>query len=172
VQAARPPIVVMGVSGSGKSTIARLLGDRLGVGFVDGDDLHPPANKAKMAAGIPLNDSDRWPWLEIVGRALADRQNGQAAIVVCSALKRRYRDVLRRAAPDAFFAHLSGSIEVLQARVSHRVHEYMPASLLASQVAALEPLGADESGMALDLALPADEIVEQILARLGVEGNR
>ncbi|MCL2795782.1 MAG: gluconokinase [Microbacteriaceae bacterium] len=157
------PIVLMGVSGSGKTTVGDRLAEVSGRVFIDADDLHPAANKQKMAAGVPLTDEDRWPWLRIVGERLAV---GDGVIVACSALKRAYRDLLREYAPNAYFALLSGSREVLEARVSGRHHEYMPASLLDSQLALLEPLGADEDGGVFDIAASADEIVEEIRGAL------
>lgn len=122
-----PPLVVMGVSGCGKSTIGSLLGERLGVRFSDGDDFHPPANKAKMASGIPLDDDDRAPWLAEIGAALAPPADGTGSLIIaCSALKRRYRDFLRGFAPGLVFIHLSGQAATISGRLSSRSHEYMP----------------------------------------------
>lgn len=151
VVVAQPLVVVMGVSGSGKSTVGRLTADALGVPFVDGDDLHPSANVAKMASGTPLTDEDRAPWLDAVGRTLAEA-GGAGLVVACSALKRAYRDRIRAAAPAAFFAELDGSVALLTERVTGRPGHFMPPSLLASQVATLEPVGADEGGVRLDVA--------------------
>jgi gluconokinase len=137
------PVVLMGVSGCGKSVVGTELSRQTGRPFVDGDDLHPPANKEKMRAGIPLTDEDREPWLRAIGVRLAA---GDGVIVACSALKRHYRDLLRESAPDTFFAHLDPGVDTLRARLSTRRHEYMPASLLESQLATLEPLAADERG--------------------------
>ena len=154
-------VVVMGVSGSGKSTVGRLVADALGAEFVDGDDLHPAANVAKMSQGIPLTDDDREPWLRAVGRTLAD--GGQAGTVVaCSALKRAYRDLIRSEAPGAFFAELDGDRALLAERMIRPGH-FMPASLLDSQLAALEPLQPDEDGIRLDVARPADDLVTAIV---------
>jgi len=153
----------MGVSGSGKSTIGALLGERLGMPFVDGDDLHPAANKAKMAAGIPLDDEDRWPWLDAVGARLAA---APTPVVACSALRRVYRDRLRLAAPDAIFIHLAGDPATIVERVAHRHHEYMPASLLGSQYAVLEPLQPDEHGVVVDIGPTPAELVDVIVAEL------
>jgi carbohydrate kinase (thermoresistant glucokinase family) len=157
-------VAVMGVAGAGKTTVARALADHLGVDFIDADDLHPSANIAKMAAGIPLDDSDREPWLALVGRAVAVRAQG--AVLACSALKRRYRDALRADAPELFFVHLSPPPTVLQERLDARVDHFMPSSLLASQLAALEPLAAAESGITVTTTQPTDEIVAMIRERL------
>lgn len=162
-----PPLVVMGVSGCGKSTVGALLGKRLGLAFFDGDDFHPAANKAKMAGGVPLNDDDRAPWLAQIGAALASPAVGAGScIIACSALKRSYRDLLRSFAPDTVFIHLTGDATTLSARLSRRKHEYMPGSLLASQLATLEPLGSDEAHIAVDIledpALLVDRIARQL----------
>jgi gluconokinase len=154
-------IVLMGVSGCGKSTIGGLLAGRLGWPLAEGDDLHPAANVAKMAAGHPLTDSDRWPWLA----RLADWLRGEpeGAVLACSALRHSYRDVLRTASDKLCFLHLAGSADVVTVRVGHRLNHYMPASLVDSQYATLEPLGADEFGVAIDFTLPPEQIVEQFL---------
>ncbi|WP_045731556.1 gluconokinase [Pseudarthrobacter chlorophenolicus] len=154
-----PPMVVMGVSGSGKSTVGSLLGRALGVTFIDGDDLHPAANKVKMGAGSPLNDEDRAPWLQAIGLELqSGSDKGRGVIIACSALKRRYRDVLRHHAPEVLFVHLDGAMDTLAHRMAARDHEFMPASLLASQLEALEPLGADERHILLDIRLSPNEL--------------
>ena len=157
-------IVVMGVSGSGKSTVGAALAQRLGVPFADADDFHPPANIAKMKAGTPLNDDDRYPWLEAIGGWLADHC-GTGGVMSCSALKRKYRDQLRRHCPQAEFVHLSGSPEVIAARQASRPGHFMPASLMASQFATLEPLERDERGVTLDESQDIDSIVESYLGR-------
>ncbi|UVJ40267.1 gluconokinase [Arthrobacter sp. CJ23] len=157
-----PPLVVMGVSGCGKSTIGGMLGERLGIPFADGDDYHPTANKAKMANGIPLEDEDRLPWLAEIGRALADG----SAIIACSALKRRYRDLLRSYAPGLVFVYLSGDPAVLSERINGRSHEYMPSSLLQSQLATLEAPESDEAFIAVDISAEPDVIVDQLVVRL------
>ncbi len=156
MNAARPPdpavarapsVVVMGVSGSGKTTTARLLARRLEVPFADADDLHPPANIAKMAEGRPLDDADREPWLASVGRWLRDRRaEGTGGVIACSALRRRYRDGLRADAPGTYFLLLTVDRDRLFARMTARGDHFMPLSLLDSQLAALEPLQGDEAG--------------------------
>jgi gluconokinase len=161
-----PPILVMGVQGSGKTTIGTMLAARLGVPFVDGDRLHPEANVAKMAAGIPLDDSDRMPWLAEVARVLAEA--GETGIVVaCSALKRSYRDLIRQRVRELFVVDPEGPIEVVAKRIGIRKHEYMPPELLSSQYATLEPLAADERGVMVDLRLTPAEMLDAVLAGLG-----
>ncbi len=157
------PVVVMGVSGSGKSTVGAALAQRLRVPFADADDFHPPANIKKMTAGQPLNDDDRYPWLEAIGEWLAVRC-GDGGVMSCSALKRKYRDQLRRHCPEAVFLHLAGSLEVIGRRQSSRPGHFMPASLLASQFETLEPLESDEAGVAVDVDQDIDGIVETYLA--------
>lgn len=155
-----PLVVVMGVSGCGKSTIGVLVADALGVPFVDGDSLHPIANVTKMAAGSPLTDEDRWPWLALVGEALAEA--GETGLVVaCSALKRVYRDAILAEAPHAIFLHLAGSREVLSARLEGRSGHFMPVSLLDSQLATLEPLQQDEPRVVVDVGAPVATVVER-----------
>ncbi|HEX5741597.1 MAG TPA: gluconokinase [Pilimelia sp.] len=152
---APPIVVVMGVSGSGKSTVGRLLAARLGVDYVDGDALHPPANVAKMAAGQPLDDTDRAPWLAAVaGWITARARAGSGGVVACSALRRRYRDTLRDAHRRLWWLHLDAPAPVIAARVARRRGHFMPAALVCSQLAALEPLGADELGAVLDATAP------------------
>jgi gluconokinase len=155
-------VVVMGVSGSGKSTVGSALAQRLRVPFVDADSLHPPANVAKMAAGQPLDDDDRHPWLERVGQWLAD--HGDGGVVSCSALKRDYRDRLRAHCPRVEFLYLRGSPETIGARLAARSGHFMPAALLGSQFDALEPLGADEPGVTVDIDQGVDAIVDTFLA--------
>ncbi len=140
-----PVIVVMGVSGSGKSTVGGLLAERLGVPYAEADDFHPPANIAKMSAGHPLDDADREPWLDAIAHWIAERR-GQGGVVSCSALRRRYRDRLRATAPDLFFVHLDGPPELIAARLAARMEHFMPSQLLRSQFDALEPLEPDEAG--------------------------
>lgn len=160
------PIVVMGVSGSGKSTVALGLAARTGGTYLDADDLHPPANVAKMSAGIPLTDEDRMPWLARVAEAMvaADRPD-RPAVVACSALRRSYRDALRAVAADSFFVQLDGSPELLAERIGARTDHFMPASLLASQLALLEPLESDEHGVIVPIAASADDVVATAFER-------
>lgn len=157
-------VVVMGVSGCGKSTVGTALAEALRLRFVDADDLHPAENKRKMSAGIPLDDADRRPWLERVAEWLAEHPDG--GVVACSALKRSYRDVLRAGATDPFFVHLAGPPEAALERVQGRTDHFMPASLVASQYATLEQLQPDEHGITLDFRDPVDELVADVLARL------
>jgi gluconokinase len=152
------PIVVMGVSGSGKSTVGAALAQRLRVPFADGDDFHPPANVDKMTAGQALDDDDRYPWLEAIGQWLADHHDG--GVMSCSALKRKYRDQLRRHCAGVEFLHLSGTPEVVGKRQASRPGHFMPASLLQSQFATLEPLDPDEHGIAIDVDQNIDSIVD------------
>ena len=154
-----PLLVVMGVSGSGKSTIGAALAQRLGVPFVDADDLHPEANIAKMTRGEALDDHDRHPWLETIGEWLAAHPAG--GVVSCSALKRKYRDQLRHHVHGLEFLHLQGSREVIARRQASRPGHFMPASLLTSQFATLEPLEPDEHGVVIDVDRSVDRIVQQ-----------
>ena len=157
------PIVVMGVSGSGKSTVGAALAQRVRVPFADADDFHPPANIKKMTAGEPLNDDDRYPWLEAIGEWLAGHC-GDGGVMSCSALKRKYRDQLRRHCPDVVLLHLTGTPEVIGRRQASRPGHFMPASLLASQFETLEPLEPDERGVAVDVDQDIDAIVDTYLA--------
>ncbi len=165
-------VVVMGVSGSGKTTVGIALADSLGWEFVDGDDLHPPANVSKMAAGVPLTDDDRWPWLETIGRWIDVRRSaGAGAVVACSALRRSYRDLLRRGRPEVRFCHLAVDADHLRERLAHRRGHYMPASLLASQLSSLEPLDEDEPGVTLDGREGLARVVAEARAALGLGGG-
>jgi gluconokinase len=153
-----PLLVVMGVSGSGKSTVGSALAAELRVPFVDADDLHPLANVEKMASGIPLTDDDRWPWLRLVGERLAGA-GATGMVVACSALKRSYRDAIRAEAPGVRFVFLDASRALLEARVANRPTHFMPASLLDSQLAALEPLASDEPGITVAPDLRSVDLV-------------
>jgi gluconokinase len=159
-------LVVMGVSGTGKSTVAGLLSGHLDWPLQEGDDLHPEANVAKMAAGTPLTDDDRWPWLQTIADWIDERiAAGESGIVTCSALKRSYRDRLRR--PNVVFVHLQGPRDVIAARMATRHDHFMPSSLLDSQLATLEPLEQDENAITINLSNnPAEEVAE-VLHALG-----
>ncbi|MEV0293754.1 gluconokinase [Nocardia sp. NPDC050710] len=161
----QPIVVVMGVSGSGKSTVGRQLAAALDIGYAEGDEFHPAANIAKMAAGTPLTDDDRAPWLDIIAAWLADhRESG--GVVSCSALKHTYRDRLRAAAPGTFFLHLAAERAELSRRMSTRRGHFMPSTLLDSQLADLQPLTADENGVTVDATRPPSELVEDAVATL------
>lgn len=165
-------IVVMGVSGVGKTSVGRMLASRLGAAFVEGDDLHPESNRRKMASGRALDDEDRRPWLALVRQAIEQRlASGGHAVVACSALKRSYREVLRRPGEDVVFVHLRVERGVLAERLERRAAEgshSMPAALLASQLGTLEEPRADEASIEIDASeLGVEEIVEAILSRLG-----
>jgi gluconokinase len=147
----------MGVSGSGKSTVGAALAARLEIPFADADAFHPAANIAKMSAGTPLDDDDRYPWLAAVGRWLAEHERG---VMSCSALKRRYRDQLRSYRATIEFLHLTGSPELIDRRQAERIGHFMPPSLATSQFDVLEPLDSDERGLAIDVGQSADTIVE------------
>lgn len=162
-----PLILLMGVSGSGKTAVGRRLAARLGVAFLDADDLHPAANVAKMRAGTPLTDADRGPWLEAVAAEMAAAGAAHRGIVVaCSALKRTYRDRLRAAAPALRLIHLTGPSDMIRLRLAGRTGHFMPPSLLDSQLAALESPTADERPLVVDIGTPPDELAATIVARL------
>ena len=160
-------VVVMGVSGCGKSTVGRLLAARLAIPFVEGDDLHSTANVAKMAAGEPLTDTDRAGWLLVLSQRLQQAvQQDQGVVVACSALKKTYRDVLRQGADDVIFVHLQGSPEVLSQRLQQRTAHYMPPSLLQSQLAILQAPEADEAALTLDVLTPPEQQCQQVMQYL------
>jgi carbohydrate kinase (thermoresistant glucokinase family) len=163
--AAKSAIIVMGPSGCGKTTIARALAQSLHARYLEGDELHPAENVAKMRAGIALDDADRSPWLDAVGRALRT-QSGEPVVATCSALKRRYRDRLRAVAGPLVFILPTVPRDVLAQRLAARTGHYMPASLLDSQLAALEPLAGDESGFLVDGTASVESQVGMICARL------
>ena len=163
-------IVVMGVSGCGKSTVGRVLADRLGWVFQEGDDLHPASNVAKMRAGVPLTDEDRWPWLDrvagwIEGRLVA----GESGVVACSALKRAYRERLSRPG-DVVFVHLEVDRNTLEERLAGRRGHYMPAALLASQLETLEEPGTDEDVIRVDAKISAEAAADSVLEGLASLG--
>ena len=166
-QPAPSVLVVMGVSGSGKTTIGTLLAERLGWEFADGDDFHPPANVEKMHGGHPLTDEDRWPWLRAIA-AWIDKtcRAGGHGVVACSALKRRYRDVLLDGSPAVRLIYLRGGPEVMGRRLAARHGHFMPESLLLSQYDALEEPDPDEDPITVDVAQRPDEIVDRILTHL------
>ena len=150
------PLVVMGVSAAGKSTVGRGLARELDLRFVDADDLHPSRNRHKMASGRPLTDEDRWPWLDLVGAEIA---RDTRVVVACSALRRRYRDRLRLCATDLAFIHLHAPTPVLESRARSREDHFMPPSLLSSQLATLEKLADDERGVTIDVSVDAAEVI-------------
>lgn len=163
------PLIVMGVSGAGKSTIGAALAAAFGAPFHDADDFHPPSSKAKMAAGRPLDDDDRRPWLATLAALIADeRAAGRPVVLACSALKRRYRDRLVVDAPDTVFVHLGGPRDLIAERQRARTHEYMPTSLLDSQFETLEPLEADERGILVEIRATPDQVVDDVRRRLQV----
>ena len=157
------PIVVMGVSGVGKTTIGQELARRRGAAFIDADDLHSPANVAKMSAGIPLVDADRWPWLDLVGAALLAEPG---VVVACSALRRIYRDRLRATAPETLFVHLAAAPARVAAQAEAREGHFMPPALLRSQIATLEPLEPDERGITVIVDAAPDALMDRIVALL------
>ena len=164
-------LVVMGVSGVGKTTVAEQLAVRLEYEFAEGDDFHPPANIDKMSSGVALDDEDRWPWL----RALADwvrerHQQGVSTVMTCSALRRSYRDVLREGAVNTFFVHLTGEQALLLERMAGRKH-FMPPALLQSQFATLEGLEPDEPGITVDVTDPPERIVAKVVDDLALESG-
>ncbi|GAB2598799.1 gluconokinase [Streptomyces capparidis] len=155
-----PVVVVMGVSGTGKSTIGAMLADELGVPYAEADDFHPPQNVAKMSAGTPLDDADRAPWLDAIGEWARSRR-GLGGVVSCSALKRTYRDRLRAAEPGLFFLHLDGDAELIARRMESRKGHFMKRAMLDSQLATLEPLQLDETGRAVDISGTPEEVTRQ-----------
>ena len=162
-------ILVMGVAGSGKTTVARALADQLGVEMIEGDDYHPPANVEKLHAGIPLTDDDRRPWLQTLARLIAERHaRDEGTVLACSALKRAYRDTLRSAVPpeETFIVELDVDPATLRQRMASRKGHFMPASLLESQLVALEPLEPSEVGMTVDATTYVGEIVAAVVEEL------
>ena len=164
-------LVVMGVAGSGKSSFMAALAERLDWPALEGDSLHPAANVAKMAAGVPLSDDDRLPWLAEVAAWIGEREaERRSSVATCSALRRRYRDVLRRGHPWVWFVHLDAPAEVLRSRIAGRERHFLPATMLESQLATLERLQPDEPGTTIQALAPPTELVEQVIDRLGLEG--
>jgi gluconokinase len=163
----------MGVSGSGKTTLARGIADRMGWEFLEGDDLHPASNVEKMAAGTPLTDEDRLPWLDAIGRWIDERAAaGASAVLTCSALRRVYRDRLDEGRPGVVFCHVTADSALIRERVERRRGHYMPPSLVPSQLTTLEPLAPDEPGITvLGDGEPA-EVLEEALRRLGLDHDR
>jgi gluconokinase len=164
-------IVVMGVSGSGKTTIARGIADAssLRLTFAEADEFHPKVNIEKMESGVPLTDEDRWPWLRALRDWMVERAAaGESTIITCSALKRTYRDLLREGPPSLDFVHLDGPAEVIRERMSGRKGHFMPPELLQSQIDTLEPLGPDESGVVLDVRKSPEELVSEAVRRLAL----
>lgn len=160
--------VVMGVSGCGKSEVGQRLAQALGAAFLEGDAYHSASNVAKMAAGIPLDDDDRAGWLRTLQEEIATaRTRGEGLVLACSALKRRYRDLLRAADPQLRFVHLSGPRDLIAERMLARTAHYMPASLLDSQLRDLEPLQEDEAGLLFDIGKPLPVLTEEILQSEG-----
>jgi carbohydrate kinase (thermoresistant glucokinase family) len=159
--------VVMGVSGSGKTTIGRALAGRLGWGFQEGDELHPPENVAKMSAGQPLDDKDRAPWLAAIAACIdAWRRRGENGVVACSALKRSYRDVIIGSRREVRLIYLAGSRELIGQRMARRRGHFMPASLLDTQFAVLEPPGPEENAITVSVDEPVEKIVDRLVAEL------
>lgn len=171
-EAAGPRVLlVMGVSGSGKSTVAAALAAHLGWTFADGDDFHAPEHIAKMHAGIPLTDADRAPWLARIGAWIAGRlESGEPAVVVCSALRRRYRDQLTGGNPAVRIVYLEGSRALIAERLAERAGHFMPPGLLDSQFATLEPPGPDENPVVVGIAESPERIAERVAAALGAAG--
>lgn len=165
-------VVVMGVSGSGKTTVGKGIADAMGWKYADGDDFHSEANVTKMSAGAPLTDDDRWPWLRAIAAWLDDHaRQGNSAVVTCSALRRVYRDLLREDHPSVRFCHVEATVELITTRLGSRRDHYMPPSLLASQFATLEPLSAGEPGVVVSAAGTPEEIVLRALLALNLGGD-
>jgi gluconokinase len=167
-----PAVVVMGVSGCGKSTVAARLAEMLGWDFAEADRFHSAANVEKMRSGIPLNDEDRGPWLDAIAAWIeSERTSGRSCVVACSALKRRYRKRLSGGRADVRFVFLSGPYDMVAARLEGRSGHYMPLSLLQSQFDALEPPGPEENPIVVSIALPVDEIVGEVALELRRAAN-
>jgi gluconokinase len=166
-------IVIAGVAGVGKSTVMARLEERLAWATLEGDELHPPANVEKMRRGIPLDDADRWPWLDRIGAWIDSRErHGEDAVLTCSALRRDYRDRLRAGRPSVWFALLEAPLPALEARIVARTGHFMPPELLVSQLDVLEPLALDEPGRIVDASRPPDSIADWIIEALTRDGRR
>ncbi|MDM7831062.1 gluconokinase [Cellulomonas edaphi] len=160
-------IVVMGVAGSGKTTVARILAERLDRPYAEADEFHPPENIAKMSSGAALTDEDRWPWLRAIRDWLTERSRaGESAVVTCSALKVAYRDLLREAEGRVRFLHLQAPAPLLEERMEHRTGHFMPTSLLASQLDTLEPLTDAEDGVTISVETPPEDVADRAVAAL------
>ena len=154
-------VVAMGVCGSGKTSVGKVIASRLSWTFIEGDDLHPSTNKTKMASGVPLTDQDRWPWLDAIADRMRKIDNaGGSAVVACSALRQVYRDRLRRSGADLRFLHLTGDIALIRRRMESRGGHFMPAGLLDSQLAILEPAGPDETLYEVDISGSVSDLAE------------
>jgi gluconokinase len=165
-------VVVMGISGSGKTTIATRLAEQLGWTFAEADDFHPETNITKMASGTPLTDEDRWPWLESMKNWMtAQALSGRSTVVTCSALRRSYRDVLTKAQGSVLFVHLLGETDLILERMRTRSGHFMPQSLLPSQISTLEPLEADEQGVRITNTGTPDEVTAEVIARLDLHSS-
>lgn len=162
-------IIVMGVSGSGKTTVAQGIATAMGWEFAEGDAFHPETNVAKMASGHPLTDEDRWPWLKAIGAWIDDHnRSGTNAVITCSALRRVYRELLREGRPNVRFCHVTADPSLIEERMEHREGHFMPASLLPSQLATLEDLQNDEPGVVVSAAGTPDEVRSRALIALGL----
>lgn len=162
-------IIVMGVSGSGKTTVARGIAEAMGWEFAEGDDFHPTANVEKMASGQPLTDEDRWPWLQAVAGWIQEHEeDGASTVITCSALRRVYRDLLRQGCPGVRFCHVETDPALIANRLSQRMGHYMPPSLLPSQLATLEPLAPDEPGVTISAAATVNDVAKNALAALNL----
>ena len=160
-------VVAMGVCSSGKTSVGKVVASRMNWTFIEGDDLHPPANITKMASGVPLTDEDRWPWLD----SIADRMReidkaGESAVVACSALRQAYRDRLRRSGADLCILHLTGDVSLIRQRMRNRSGHFMPAGLLDSQLATLEPAGVDEALYEVDITRNVGDLAEAAIKYL------
>jgi gluconokinase len=162
-------IVVMGVSGSGKTTVARAIAQATGWVMAEGDEFHPPENVAKMRSGHPLDDEDRWPWLRRIADWIGEQERtGTSSVITCSALRRSYRDLLRDGHPSVRFCWLDADAETIRDRIGHRSGHYMPAALLDSQLATLEPLQPDEGGARVDVSMDTSRVLRDALSQLGL----